>query len=115
MNTQGIFEIELLDGNREVKCNFAVIERLERHVFKRPIMQVLTECIQGQVYFGEVVDTIIEGLKANDDTRFKRDEIGEYVHSKGMDNYVQWYIEYLTYALTGDKAPDVEAVDDKKK
>lgn len=115
MNTQGLFEIDLMGENREVKCNFAVIERLERHVYNRPIMKVLTECIQGHVFFGEVVDTIIEGLKANGDTRFKRDEIGEYVHTHGLDTYVQWYIEFLTYALTGDRKPEVEQIDDKKK
>lgn len=117
-NIRGLFSLELCGSKRELKCTFEVIEQLERAIFKRPLVKVLTDAVNGDIYFSDVVDTILCGLHANKDTRLKRQEIGEYVHSKGLPNFLEFYTRYLTYALTGSDQVDVEETEtglDKKK
>lgn len=114
---KGVFPIEIKRTQRDTLCSFFAIERLERSVFKRPIMAVLNEAINGGIYFHEVLDTILVGLSANKDTRFTRDEIGEEMASKGVLAYTEWYIRFLTFAVTGETEvkPEYVTDDDKKK
>lgn len=116
-NIRGLFSLDVCGKERELKCDFNVVDKLERQIFKRPIMLVLTEAVRGQTFFGDVVDTIHAGLEANGGTSLKRNDIGAYVHSKGLDKYIEWYIKYLTYAITGEEEPEIDetAEDDKKK
>lgn len=117
MNTKGVFPIEINGEMRDTICNFAAIERLERTVFKRPIMAVLNDGVSGNIFFHEVLDCVMTGLWANRDTRFKREEIGNEMAEKGLANYLEWYLKYLTYAVTGKTEVEAEFVsdDDKKK
>lgn len=114
-NLHGIFHLELAGQQRELKCNFSVVERLERQVFKRPIMEVLNSSINGAINITEIVDTIYVGLEANKDTRLSRDEIGQEVMQKGAVNFVEWYLQFLTYAITGQVDLDAQPADDDKK
>lgn len=107
-NIRGIFTLDLDGQNRELKCNFSAIEHLERNVFKRPAIQVLADAIDGVYITHEIVDTILTGLKANGDTRFKRDSLGEEVLQKGVANYVEFYLKYLTYAISGSSKIELE-------
>lgn len=116
-NIKGIFTLEIDGKERELKCNLGAVEDLEERVLKRPIIVALNDAMQGAVKVREIVDVIMVGLKANGDTRFKRDEVGEEVIRKGMAHYLELYIKYLTYAVTGEEEPETETVteEDKKK
>jgi hypothetical protein len=114
-NILGTFELELLGSTRELKSNFSCVEKLERNVLKKPLMKALNDAIQGEIYFGDVVDTILVGLHANNDTRFSRNQIAEYVHTKGLQNFLEFYIQYLTFSLTGGDVPETEEIDEVSK
>jgi hypothetical protein len=116
-NVRGIFPVEIDGTERDAKCTFGLVERLERSVLKRPIIQALNEAAQGLVYTSDIVAVIHEALKENGDTRLTQKQIGEYVFSKGSMNYLEWYIVFLTFALTGETEPSAEEVseEDKKK
>jgi len=114
-NIDGVFQVEIDDVLRDVKCNFGVVERLERNIFKRPIVSVLNEALNENIYFSEVVDTLSLALKANGDTRLSRDELGESVRKRGLIHYYAWYISFLTYAITGGQELETEEVEDSKK
>lgn len=118
-NISGTFTLEICDIERELKCNFLVIEKLERQVLKRPILQALNEAETGGVYISDVVGVIHAGLEGARDTRLTRNEIGQYVTEKGMSNFLEFYLKFLTYALIGDSElkedTEPETEDDKKK
>ena len=114
-NLSGTFEIELCGSVRELKSNFKTNEKLERQVLKKPIMKALNDAIEGIIYFGDVVDVIVAGLAANGDTRLSRDEVGEYIHKKGLNTFLPFYIQYLTFSLTGGEVPEVEEIDELSK
>lgn len=113
-NLSGIFTIEIDGADRDLKCNFGVVEALERAVFKRPITKVIDEIVNGEVYISELCDTILTGLKANNDTRFTRDQIGEEIQKRGIGKYAAFYLDYLSYSVFGEDAL-IESVPDKKK
>jgi len=120
-NLDGKITLELLGAERELVANFGVVEKLERQVLKRPIIRVLEGAANNnEIYFHEVVEAIMTGLAANRDTRFTRDQIGEYVFKKGLSNFVTFYIEYLAMCLTGTslekaQSSDIPADPNKKK
>ena len=116
-NISGIFEIELNEKTYEAKCNFGVVERLERRILNRSIFEALNDAVNGRIFLTDITDTIHTALLAGGNKNFKRDDVGEAVHSGGMENYVEWYIKFLTYALTGKTEPDLEEdkETDKKK
>ena len=116
-NISGEFELELCGSVRTLKCNFGVVEHLERRLFEKPILIVLNDAIQGNIFFHQVIDTIQCGLHANKDTRLTREEIGVYVQEKGIMSFLEWYISFLTYAVTGGNVDESEdnTLDPKKK
>lgn len=115
-NISGVFKLEIDGTERDLKCTFGVIERLEAHVLKKPIILALNEALNGNVYITDIVNTILEGLKANGDTRFTRDQIGDDVMKNGIASYVEFYISFLTYAVSGDKGLSLEeSTEDIKK
>ena len=106
-NISGVFKVKINGKERDLKCTFGVIEELEKNIYRRPVVAVLNEAIQGHIYTSEVVDTILEGLKGNRDTRFNREDIGQEILEKGIDEYVELFINFLTYAVSGDKSLEV--------
>lgn len=119
-NINGIFKLEIDGTERELKCDFGTVENLERNLFRRPIITVLNEALNGSINVYEVVDTIMAGLSSNRDNRFDRKKIGAEVVKKGMSNYVEWYLSFLTYAVTGETEAKTEPIkeqdsEDKKK
>lgn len=114
-NLNGIFQLELAGSTRDLKCDFGVVEKLERQVYMRPIMEVLNEAINGKIQITEIVDTIRVGLEANKDTRLSRTEIGQEVLTRGAVTFIEWYLQFLTYAITGKVDLEPTPADDKKK
>lgn len=111
----GKFTIELDGQQREMVANFGFIEMVEQSVIKKPIIQLLDEAINGRFHVTDMVSVFHLGLKAARDTRLTRDVIGNEVVKRGSANFMQTYIEMLTYAITGDVElkPD-DGVDKKK-
>lgn len=102
-NISGLFKVEIDGVERDMKCTFSVIDALENQVFNRPIILVLNDALMGSISITNIVDVIIEGLNANGDTRFDRKEIGEQIVKNGADSYIPLFINFLTYAISGDK------------
>ena len=116
-NISGIFKLKIDGKERDLKCDFGTIENLERNLFKRPIIAVLNEALNGNINLYEVVDTIMAGLASNRDTRFVREDVGAEVVKNGLTSYLEWYLSFLTYAITGEEKPDTVSVNidtDKK-
>lgn len=101
----GKFKIDLAGQEREMAANFAFVEMVELQVIKKPISQLVNEAISGNFSVSNLVDVIACGLKANRDTRLTRSEIGEEIVKRGMVNFVQIYIQILTFAITGQAEP----------
>ena len=114
-NIEGVFSIDIGGSVRETKANFGVVEKLERQLFKRPILSVLNGALNGDIYISDIVDVIDISLRANKDTRLTREEIGQEVTQKGAITYTEWYLKYLTYLITGDDSSEPDAVDLSKK
>lgn len=112
-NIRGIFTLDICDKERELKCNFGVVEKLERQILKRPALQALSEACTGYVYISEIADVIKAGLEANGGTSLSRSDIGQGVQEKGIKHFLPFYIEFLTYAVTGERDPVIdENIDD---
>jgi hypothetical protein len=114
-NLSGIFPVEINGVKRDTKCNFGVVEKLECDVFKRPIIAVLNDAANGHIFISDVVDTILAGLEANRDTRFNRNDIGGAVVDKGLDFYAEFFIKFLSFAITGKSNLTTEPTASKKK
>lgn len=114
-NIQGVFKVYLEGKDRDIKITFGVVEDLESFYFKRPLVEVLNDSVNGKIYLKDVVDLIYCGLHANKDTRFSRDQIGEYILTEGLINYKGVFETCLTYSVSGKSAFEVERVDPKKK
>lgn len=114
-NISGTFELELLGKKRELRCTFGVIEALEGAVIKRPLISLLNDALTGEIFFLNVLEVIIQGLKANGDTRFDRQELGNYILEKGLDTFIPFYIDFLTYASVGSKKLVIEPATEEKK
>lgn len=114
-NISGTFEIELLGKKRDVKCTFGAVEALEGAIIKRPLISLLNDALVGNIFFLHVLEVVIQGLKANGDTRFTREEIGQEMLDKGLDTFIPFFIEFLTYASVGSKALQLEPATDEKK
>lgn len=115
-NISGVFPLEIQGKKRDTFCTFGVIENLERVHFERPVISVLNDALNGKIFVINVVDAVMEGLHANKDTRFDRNDIGEEIIKRGMDEFIAWFIIFLTYAISGDKSLEVnKTVDVKKK
>jgi hypothetical protein len=115
-NVEGKFQVKLFDRERDIKCSFGAVERLESIHFKpRSIMQVLNDAVNGNFYLNDVVNVIYEGLKANGDTRISYNEIGEEVIKNGMVNYASTIVEFLTYGISGETDITTEKDTSKKK
>jgi hypothetical protein len=115
LNIQGIFRVFLEGKDRDVKITFGVVEDLESFYFKRPLVQVLNDSVNGKIFLKDVVNLIYCGLHANQDTRFSREQIGEYVLEQGLINYKEFFETCLTYSVSGKTAFEVEPVNPKKK
>ena len=113
-NISGLFKVEIDGVNRDMKCTFSVIDALEGQIFKRPIVSVLNDAINGDIYITHLVYTIIEGLHANGDTRFDVDKVGNEIVENGAEKYIELFIEFLTYAISGTR-PLVSAKKKQKK
>lgn len=113
-NISGLFKVKIDGVERDMKCTFSVIDALENQIFKRPIVSVLNDAINGDIYITHLVYTIIEGLHANGDTRFDVEKVGNEIIEKGAEQYIQLFIEFLTYAISGTR-PLVTKKKQKKK
>lgn len=116
-NISGIFEITLDGETYEAKCNFGVVERLERRIFEKSIFEILSDAGNGKIYMSMVVDVIHTAITAGGTKNLNREKIGDIIVSEGLEKFVEWYISFLTYALTGEVHPDFkeETEEDKKK
>lgn len=114
-NISGTFELELLGKKRDLRCTFGAIEALEGAIIKRPLISLLNDALQGEIFFINVLEVIIQGLKANGDSRFDRNELGDYILDKGLDMFIPFYIEFLTYASVGSKKIKLEPATEEKK
>lgn len=110
-NISGIFEVELFGRVIEAKATFETLERLEGRVFKRPIVDVLTEAIQGRAAHLDMVATVCEGLRGNGDTRYTREQIGQEMLEKGFYKFAKFHISLLTYLVSGKEKPQIEETD----
>lgn len=102
-NISGLFKVEIDGVERDMKCTFGAVDALENQIFNRPIIIVLNDAIMGSISITNIIDTIIQGLHANGDTRFNRNDIGEQIIKNGADNYIPLFLNFLTYAVSGDK------------
>ena len=100
-NISGEFEIELKGKKHTMKANFACIESLETKILNKGIFETLTEAMQNKGKFSDIVSVIQAGLAANKDTRLTRTEIGDAIMQAGLIQYMEVYIEFLTYCITG--------------
>jgi len=107
-NIRGEFPITIDGKEYSTKCNFELIERLERHVLNRAIFSALHDAMNGDILFTEIVDVIHAGMKAAKDARLSRNDLGEALHKDGFQNHIAWYVDFLTYALTGETNPETE-------
>lgn len=114
-NISGTFELEILGKKRDLRCTFGAIEALEGAIIKRPLISLLNDALTGEIYFLHVLEVVLQGLKANGDTRFDRNEVGEYILEKGLDSFIPFFIEFLTYASVGSKKLKLEPATDEKK
>ena len=115
-NISGVFEIELDGKIYEAKCSFGVIERLERRIFEKSILEILNDAVNQKIYMSNIVDVVYTSILAAGEKKLSRDDVGEIIFKTGVQKYIEWYITFLTYALTGETEPEIEDVpDDKKK
>ncbi len=114
-NISGTFELELGGKKRDLKCNFGAVEALEGAIIKRPLIALLNDALTGNIFFLHVLETVIQGLKSNGDTRMTREEIGQEMLEKGLDTFIPFFIEFLTYASVGSKKLNFEPVSEEKK
>jgi len=101
-NISGVFAINLLGQDRQLKATFGAIERLEESGV--PILKRLYDATSIAPRFVDIVDVIWYGLAGNKDTRLTRDQIGEAVLAEGLDKFAPVYIKFLTYCITGEKS-----------
>jgi len=111
----GRFTLDLVGQERTLVADFNFIETIELSTVRKPIFQLLDEALNGRMHLTDMVSVLHAGLKSNGDTRLSRAEIGNDVIAKGMANLVEFYIKFLTYAVTGNSQPKVEENLDKKK
>lgn len=118
-NISGGFPVTIDGEEYETVCDFGVIEKLERRILNCSIFEALHNAMNGAIRFSDVVDVMHTGMLAAKDTRLNRADLGKKLHKSGFQNYVEWYVSFLTYALTGDSEPETESVSseelDKKK
>lgn len=100
-NISGEFKIELAGQERTMKANFACIEALETQILNKGIFETLTEAMQNKGKFTDITAVIHAGLAANKDTRLNRQEVGQALLEGGLVKYMEVYIEFLTYCITG--------------
>jgi len=110
----GKFYIELAGQQRELAANFGFVEAIERSDIKKPIVVLLDEALQGKFNISDIVSVFYQGLRANRDTRLDRAAVGEEILKFGVVKFIQLYIEFLTFAISG--STELKAVDaDEKK
>lgn len=100
-NISGEFHIELAGKKRTLKANFGCIEALETQILQKGIFETLTDAMQNKGRFSDIVAVIHVGLVANKDTRLSRAEVGQAILDGGLVNFMETYIEFLTYCITG--------------
>lgn len=100
-NISGEFKINLAGQDRVMKANFACIEALETQILNKGIFEALTDAIQNRGRFSDIAAVIHAGLVANKDTRLTRQEVGQALLEGGLVKYMEVYIEFLTYCVTG--------------
>lgn len=100
-NIRGEFKIQLAGQERTLKASFGAIETLETRLLKRGIMQALSEGMANQGTFTDIVAVIHTGLVAAKDTRMSMQEVGDAIMQAGLINFIEVYVEYLTYCITG--------------
>lgn len=103
MNISGIFTVNLAGKDREIKANFALIEKLEGGILRKSISRTLEDAINGEVRISEMVSTIHAGLVTNNDTRLSREEVGAEFVANGASKYLPLFVELLAYLITGDR------------
>lgn len=100
-NISGEFQIDLAGQKRTLKANFGCIEALETQILQKGIFETLTDAMQNKGRFYDIAAVIHAGLVANKDTRLTRAEVGQAILEGGLVNYMETYIEFLTYCITG--------------
>lgn len=100
-NISGEFKINIAGQDRVMKANFACIEALETQILHKGMFETLTDAIQNRAKFTDIAAVIHAGLAANKDTRLSRQEVGQALLEGGLVKYMEVYIEFLTYCITG--------------
>lgn len=102
-NIRGEFKITLAGQERTLKSSFDVIEKLETQVLNKGIFETLQQAMANKAKFSDMVSVIHQGLVAAKDTRLSRAEVGAAMVDAGMVTFMQTYIEFLTYCITGGR------------
>ena len=115
-NISGTFQIDL-DGKRKtLKATIGLTERLEKEIFKRPLITALKEALAGNPFVMDVYHLIHEAMRENGDTRTTLYQVGEAIlRGGGTAAFLQIHIDVLTYLLSGGVPPESQNSDDKKK
>ena len=108
-NIRGVFPIDICGAVRDTKCNIGVAVKLEREIFGMAITKKLTNIVVNEdISIFDITHTIKVALEANGDSRLSFEEIGNDVILQGVDKFSEWYITFLTYAITGKTVADFE-------
>lgn len=110
-NISGVFPVDLNGQMRDTRMTLGVIESLERHIWKKPIAQVLSDATEGRVFCMDIIDALHIGLAGNKDTRLSREDLAEIMIAAGTARFIPWFIEFLSYALGGDDAEALNPID----
>lgn len=99
-----------------MKVTIGLAYRLEREIYRRPLIRVLKEALAGEPYVTDVYAFFHEALRENGDTRMSLEDVGEEILKIGGSSAVlPLYCEMLTYALSGDVPADGGNAGGKKK
>lgn len=117
-NIPGEFPIEIAGEEYIAKCNFGVIEKLERQILKRSLMSLMTDAANWNASICDMVDVVTAAIEAGGN-KIDRMDVGNHIQKIGIKSHLEWHIAYLSYAITGDETPEFETSektsDSKKK
>lgn len=117
-NVRGVFYIDFSGRRKTLKASVGLSERLEREIYKRPLITVLKESLPpvSEPFVNDVYRLFHEALIEGGDSRMPYEEVGEEILKKGgVPAVMDLYSEILAYMLTGGVIPETQNPQDKKK
>lgn len=115
-NIEGVFHVEFSGKRRTLKVTIGLAERMERQIFKRPLIRVLKEALSGEPFVTDVYAFFHEALIEGGDSRYTFEQVGkEILKIGGAAAVLPLYSEMLSYALTGGIVSESGGEADKKK